>query len=242
MMKNKRNSIVLLFILIVVITIILISGCATQRNVSLIELSSSGGIAGIVSEISISKVDDAVNVKKIDGWNNTTCCGTVNIEEFKKLEELISTNINSWKAEYLTDVIDAASDKIIIYFKDGEEKSILVYDFPNEEVPHSEVPHSLSDAIELIKKIGNVSGSCEFDYSEKKISFSTECVDIADMWTNLPQDKMIEECNIILNQQTADLKNMGFEPKDCEVIKAEAEHCTEGKNTERFFILWLNFI
>ncbi|MFH1258725.1 MAG: hypothetical protein ABII74_02740 [Elusimicrobiota bacterium] len=127
-----------------------------QREIISVELVSSGGLAGIVSEISISKVDDSVNVKKIERWNNATRCGTVNIEEFKKLEELILTNINFWKAEYLTDARDVASDKIIIYFKDGEEKSILVYDFPSEEVPRS-----LLDTINITRKLGEVNGSCD---------------------------------------------------------------------------------
>ena len=64
--------------------------------------------------------------------------------------------------------------------------------------------------------------------NEKEVIISTGCTDIADLWSNLPQDKKTDECNKILNQQTADLKNMGFEPKDCKIIKAEGKHCTGG--------------
>lgn len=72
----------------------------------------------------------------------------------------------------------------------------------------------------------------QFPVISKKVIFSTGCIDIADLWTDLSQDKKIEECNKILNQQTADLKNLGFEPKDCEVIKAEAKHCTKMLGTQ----------
>jgi len=65
--------------------------------------------------------------------------------------------------------------------------------------------------------------------NEKVVIFSTGCTDIADLWSNLSQDKKIEKCNKVLNQQTADLKNMGFEPEDCGVIEAEAKRCTEGR-------------
>lgn len=64
--------------------------------------------------------------------------------------------------------------------------------------------------------------------NEKEVTFSTGCADIADLWSNLPQEQKIEECNKMLNQHTADLKNMGFAPKDCGVTEAEAKHCTGG--------------
>lgn len=157
----RRNLIIpiIIAIMIGVLMVVIIAKYGTyvtQRGISLVELDISGGIAGIITEISIDKVDDSVNVKKIERWTNATYCGTANIEEFKKLEELISANINSWKAEYLTDVRDAESYKIIIHFEDGGKKSILVYSFPNEKVPRS-----LLDTINITQKLGEVNGSCD---------------------------------------------------------------------------------
>ena len=67
--------------------------------------------------------------------------------------------------------------------------------------------------------------------AEKEIVFSTGCTDFVD-WSNLPQDKKIEECNKILNRRTSDLKNIGFESRDCKIIKVEIKSCTQMLGTQ----------
>lgn len=60
----------------------------------------------------------------------------------------------------------------------------------------------------------------------REVTFSTGCNDYVDLWTDLPEDRKIEECETMLNQQTADLGNIGFEPINCEVTQAESKHCS----------------
>jgi hypothetical protein len=66
---------------------------------------------------------------------------------------------------------------------------------------------------------------------KEEVQFSTGCTDIADLWTDLPQEKKIQECNKLISSHTADLENIGFEPADCRVIRAEAMDCEPALGT-----------
>lgn len=62
----------------------------------------------------------------------------------------------------------------------------------------------------------------------REVQFSTGCSDIVDPWTLMPQDKKVEECKELMSSKTANLENMGFEPQDCQVTKAEVKDCGIG--------------
>jgi hypothetical protein len=62
----------------------------------------------------------------------------------------------------------------------------------------------------------------------REVQFSSPCSDIMDPWTRMSQDEKIEACRELISSKTADLENMGFEPRDCQVIKAEVKDCGIG--------------
>ena len=61
-----------------------------------------------------------------------------------------------------------------------------------------------------------------------EIQFSSPCSDIMDPWTPMSQDERTEACRELIISKAAELGDMGFEPQDCRVTKAEAQECGIG--------------
>jgi hypothetical protein len=61
-----------------------------------------------------------------------------------------------------------------------------------------------------------------------EVQFSTGCDDEADPWTPMSQEERMGECKELISSKTADLEKEGFEPKDCQVTKAEVQNCGLG--------------
>jgi hypothetical protein len=61
-----------------------------------------------------------------------------------------------------------------------------------------------------------------------EVQLSSPCSDIVDPWTLMSQDERTEACRELISSKAAELGDMGFEPQDCRVTKAEVQECGIG--------------
>ena len=69
--------------------------------------------------------------------------------------------------------------------------------------------------------------SCQ-GQAREKVRFSSPCSDVVDPWTPMSQDERTEACRELISSKAAELRDMGFEAQDCQVIKAEVQECGIG--------------